>query len=70
MTVPDATLREWASKKHVHALVSLEFQPDFVYTHVDHGRADATTGEPIDPDCPCRGTEQQGLCAVAGCGFC
>lgn len=36
--------------------------------HVDHGRGDDSG--PFDPDCPCRGSEKEPACALAGCGFC
>jgi len=37
--------------------------------HADHGRGTYEYG-PEDPDCPCRATENQSDCALAGCGFC
>lgn len=37
--------------------------------HSDHGRGTAEDG-PDDPDCPCRTTEKQKVCAASGCGFC
>lgn len=36
--------------------------------HEQHGRGDEDG--PYDPDCKCRGTENQKECAAAGCGFC
>jgi hypothetical protein len=41
------------------------WEPD----HSSHGDA-FEDGSPIDADCPCRGTAQQGFCAEQGCGFC
>lgn len=37
--------------------------------HADHGRGTVEEG-PNDPDCSCRGTEDQEVCAMSGCGFC
>ena len=39
------------------------------YDHDSHGRGTAESG-PDDPDCPCRDTVRQAVCATAGCGFC
>jgi hypothetical protein len=36
--------------------------------HSTHGLGDLEG--PFDPDCPCRGTDEQQACADAGCGFC
>lgn len=38
--------------------------------HEDHGRQCDPSGEPYDPDCPCRGSMLQKQCAADGCGFC
>lgn len=45
--------------------------------HLDHGVCSEHNlhwckedCEPDDPDCPCRGTENQRQCAYQGCGFC
>lgn len=37
--------------------------------HRDHGSGHPDYG-PDDPDCPCRATELQAICAKLGCGFC
>jgi hypothetical protein len=37
--------------------------------HSEHGRGDEEYG-PDDPDCPCRATSEETVCAKAGCGFC
>lgn len=37
--------------------------------HLSHGAGTAESG-PDDPDCSCRGTDDQWKCAKAGCGFC
>ena len=40
-----------------------------VVAHKEHGRGSQENG-PDDPDCPCRGTDEQESCAHEGCGFC
>ncbi len=42
---------------------------DSMCLHSKHGRGNAEDG-PDGSDCGCRSTDQQSLCAKAGCGFC
>lgn len=37
--------------------------------HSGCGRGDNETG-PDDPDCGCRATEREAVCASEGCGYC
>lgn len=45
-----------------------EKESTFVH-HMDHGAGSVTSG-PDDPDCPCRTTNAESICAYIGCGFC
>lgn len=38
--------------------------------HGEHGRESTPGDGPDEPDCPCRGTPEQTICAGVGCGFC
>lgn len=36
--------------------------------HSNHGISD--NGQPLDSDCPCRGSSKERKCSNEGCGFC
>lgn len=63
------TIFHEAKNYTIQQKVAYELERVAAEKHKDHGRGTEEHG-PDDPDCPCRGTENQFECAVYGCGFC